>query len=657
MIRSSQDVPKKEREMKILNVKPFKKKAFFKKSALVAMLSIAISQSLAAAGLTASLSSDTVGLGEAFELTIATAESNVQSLDLAALKQHFNLIGSSQSMRTQIINGQRSAEKSWRLTLTAKDLGEFTLPAISAGQYSSNPLALKVVAAAQQPKAIGVTGVSMKVEVSDTANKQFYPFQEIPIKVRIETNQALQQAELIVPKNADLELSQLGEDNVTQTVKNGQRLQVIEREYVLKPQVSGSLTLPPFVLRGKVANQKGHTRSDAYIPHHLAMMREFSKGFGFGSGFSSDLGSMLDDEFGFMGSSTKPFQVRTEPLKLEVAQALSSNTASAQQKSWFLPAKKLEITGQWQENPEQMKVGQAIVRKITLTALGVTPEQLPMLDFKASDAVKIYIDSTKTDQVKTAQGTVARRETLISIVPTKTGEIELPAVEVPWMNTQTNQSEVALLPALKVNVEVANSHARRETEKGQPAAGLAATAKGSGYVKESPQAPLSLYGRLVAAYNKITTSLSFLQGLMLGSILLILVFLLSYLKRQSTRRNENLAQPKELTIASSNKKILTKKTEQERLSALQQALKSNDVREIYSGLMAWSRIKNDPLLARKLAPHIQQLERAIYNHTVNAKQQSCDLKLLKKQITALLNEQNKKCVQNLKQLPSLYPSD
>jgi hypothetical protein len=625
----------------------------FKTSMLAATMAIMMSQTLAAAGLTASVSTKTIGLGEAFELSVETQHSDVQGLDLTALKETFNLIGSSQSMRTQIINGQRSAQKSWTLTLTAKSLGELTIPEISAGQYSSNPLSVKVVKAAQLPKAVGASGVSIDVSINEaTTNKKFYPFQEIPIKVRIETNQVLKQAELIAPKDADIELTQLGEDNISHIVKNGQRLQVIERDYMLKPQVSGNLSLAPFVLRGKVAKQRaGNTnpqRSDAYIPNHLAMMREFSR----------SLGSAFADEFSMMGGASKSFQVRTEPLNIDVSQALNASSMnggiSGKQANWFLPAKKLEIKSEWQENPQQMKVGEAIVRKITLTALGVTPEQLPALTFNKVDGAKIYIDSRQTNKAASKQGSVARSETYISIVPTKAGEIELPAIEVPWMNTQTNQSEIAVLPAFKVNVGAVNSNAQTAIKDGPQV-----KAEGGVHIKESAQASQLFYEKMVAAFNKITTSISLFQGVVVASIVLLLAFLLSYLKRRNVQRRENVAQSNGVSTSLSNKSILTKKNEQECFSALLKALKTNDIKRIYSCLITWSRLKNDPVLKQKLAPQLLLLESALYTLPIEDKEQNnivnLDVRSLKKQLKILLDEQNQKQVTSTKQLPKLYP--
>ncbi|WP_315980104.1 hypothetical protein [Aliamphritea spongicola] len=92
-------------------------------------------------------------------------------------------------------------------------------------------------------------------------------------------------------------------------------------------------------------------------------------------------------------------------------------------------------------------------RKISLLALGARPEQLPDLDIVGTEHVKLYSDDTRVNQVQTGEGTVARRDTLISVVPTVAGEVTLPEVRVSWLDTATNEQKEAVLPAQTITVE------------------------------------------------------------------------------------------------------------------------------------------------------------------------------------------------------------
>ena len=143
--------------------------------------------------------------------------------DLLPLYQDFNVLGTSQSSQTQIINGRRSQSQSWIVSLSPKTQGTVTIPSLSAGTLISDPLTLNVLDASQLPKSQGIGGISVSAAIDDGSH---YVFQEIPLKVRIETAFPLQQAQLIVP-TGDFELTKTGEDHMLLRIINKFRLLMI----------------------------------------------------------------------------------------------------------------------------------------------------------------------------------------------------------------------------------------------------------------------------------------------------------------------------------------------------------------------------------------------------------------------------------------------
>ena len=209
-------------------------------------------------------------------------------------------------------------------------------------------------------------------------------------------------------------------------------MNVIERDYLLRPQSEGELTIAPFTLRGTVADP--NARRDPFAD------------FAFGSPMMQQM--MQGSPFGSMFNQGKPFAARSDGITFDVLANPGAGTSD-----WFLPAKAVQIQAEWQPADPSFREGEAVTRQISLLALGARPEQLPDLTFSEPDGARIYLDDTQTDMVSTADGTVARRDFQISVVPTRGGQVTLPEITVEWLNTATDKTETAVLPALSIDVE------------------------------------------------------------------------------------------------------------------------------------------------------------------------------------------------------------
>ncbi|WP_083803503.1 BatD family protein [Sagittula stellata] len=403
----------------------------------VAALCLSASASLAA-GLSAQVNTGQVAQGDSFQLVL-TAKQATAAPDLSPLSQNFDVLGTSQSSQTQIINGQRSQSVSWIVTLAPQSTGALTIPAIHAGALSSDPLQVQVLDASQMPKLQGTTGISLSATIDQGDH---YQFQEIPLTVRIETAQPLQSAELIAP-TGDFELTQTGQDRQSRITRNGQPITVIERDYLLRPDTTGGLTIPAFTLKGTVPDGAGR-RSAVSSPFGgrdpFAMMDQMMARMGRPGGMTSPFGSMFQ--------SGKPFVARSDALTLDVLANPNAGTSD-----WFLPAKAVELHEVWQPETPSFREGEAVTRKISVLALGARPEQLPNLSFADPDGARIYMDTVDTDMVETPEGTVARRDFSLSVVPTRGGQVTLPEIAVDWLDTASGETKVATLPAQTISVE------------------------------------------------------------------------------------------------------------------------------------------------------------------------------------------------------------
>ncbi len=406
---------------------------YFTRTAIAALLVTALSNP-AFAGVRASINQDTIGLNDTLALQLEVDGSSSQSPpDLEPLASDFQIIGTSQASRTSIVNGVASSTHGWTVTLAPKAEGSFTIPAISVGGDKTDPIAVQVVDSVKLPDHDPATG-DVRVEMVAPAGP-FYVHQEIPVTVRVIDRAGLREATLSEPAAADAIVTKSGEDQSSRTMQGSQPVTVIEQTYGVKAQKSGTLTLPPITLRGRVSdpNAPRSTGSDPF--ERLGLAERFS-GLGFG-------GSLFDR---FMDQG-QPVTVRSAPLTINI------KARPGKASGWFLPAKMVELHATWTPENPTFRVGEAVTRTIQLVAVGASEEQLPNLSFSDADGARLYVDRTDDQTVDTDAGTAAMKQVSVSIVPTQSGPITLPAVEVTWWNTTLDEQKTAILAAQTIQVE------------------------------------------------------------------------------------------------------------------------------------------------------------------------------------------------------------
>jgi hypothetical protein len=182
---------------------------------------------------------------------------------------------------------------------------------------------------------------------------------------------------------------------------------VTERKYAIFPQKSGRLTLKPLVLTAEV----------------LTSSRPSFNGF-------------------FNSQMTKTKRVESRAITLNVRPEPVSFTG----KHW-LSAQQLDLTQAWSGDIQHMKVGEPLTRTLTLEAKGTTVGQLPELNNAGTNGqLKAYPDQPVLREQKKIDGLQAFREEKIALIPSKAGSYTLPAVEIPWFNTETQKMDIARIP-------------------------------------------------------------------------------------------------------------------------------------------------------------------------------------------------------------------
>jgi hypothetical protein len=357
-----------------------------------------------------------IGLNESFKLIFKSTDSSVDSPDFSPLEQNFEILSQNQGTQIQIINGQQNSTKQWTLTLMPKRAGKLMIPEIEFGQEYSKP---SVITVKEQNKTSENTQQSMFLEVEATPETPYVQSQVI-YTIRLFYALNLQSGSMSEPSfsGGEVLVKKIGEDRQYQTIRDNKRFGVIERKYALFPQQSGNISIEPINFKAQVIENNG--RSSAF------------------------------DNF-FYQPKTHIKRLLSKSIKLEV-KPIPSNFKG---KNW-LPTKNLSLTDSFAQQLPEFKVGEPVTRTLTLAANGLTVGQLPEL-MNHTNQLKQYTDQPKLDEKMTYNGINSIRQEKIAIIPSKAGEYTLPAIEIPWWNTETDKMEILKLPAHTIKVAEATT--------------------------------------------------------------------------------------------------------------------------------------------------------------------------------------------------------
>lgn len=385
-----------------------------------------------AAELTASVDNKQIAYGETVELRLSYDGADMQDIkpDFNVLQKDFTVYSTSSSSSTTVINGNMSQKKEWRVTLLPAKEGKITIPAISAGNYSSNSVEIEVLSSeevlktqndnADKINTAQIASFSANIEIE---NKNPYIEQEVIATLTVRDN-----------RNLQFESIPYFEDNEDWVIRSVNRPQKTQKDgwqtttfvYALSPKKSGKLELP-------VAIAKGY-----YVTYE-------SKGH---RGLGDGLLQLFDVDMSGMFGVKKPVMLRTKPQVIDV-KPIPSEYKSV----WWVPADVLVATAKWADENPKFKVGETVAREITITALGVTENQLPQIEFKDILEWKQYPDKPQYSSTIHENKIISQETIRVVYIPQKSGKLTLPEIIVPWFNVKTQKTEAAVIPSQEVEVE------------------------------------------------------------------------------------------------------------------------------------------------------------------------------------------------------------
>lgn len=528
------------------------------------------------AELKAYLNQNTVFVGDPVELVIESDSKLSAKPDLSPLSQDFQIQGTSQSTNFSMVNGNMSYTQSWKINLLPKHKGQLTIPSLMVGSEKTQPLKLSV--ADLSPEAVAQASQHVRLEAIAEIGQSFpYVQQQIPYTLRLYTDDTVVAGDMYEPQIENAVIERISKDKQYSVVKNGKRLSVLERRYVISPEKSGKLVIPPALFKGEQRPpEQQRSRRDDF----------------FNDPFFND--SLFNSMFREPG---KPISTRSDTIEVPVQPIPSDYTGN----NW-LPAEDVVINDSWDKQLPTFRVGEPVTRTLTWQTKGLTGSQIPEMQLPAPEKMRMYPDQVKTETKTDGKTVFGLRRQEISYIPDTAGEITIPAMQIDWWNVQTGKQEVFTIPAKQIEVlpaaDGSTSIATPES-KAQPSA----TNKQDQGKASAENAPSEQHSTRWWLWLLLATSLA-AAGYWLRNIL----------------RSRNKPQKVETTIVKKAKKRVanTKKV----LSDLQTACEKHDKTQVAKLLLELAKLqwpanapRNLGALADRLAvgaDEIRELDRQLY---------------------------------------------
>jgi len=427
-----------------------------------------------AADFAATIDSNHVNSGESVTLQLTLSGATAKGApDLGALEQSFTIASQVQSSSIVIGNGTTSTDVRWQLTLIPKREGQLTIPPVmietGAGVLHTAPLVLEVDhGSVPLSSEVNLGGSLISISAMASTTKP-YQNQSIRYTVRCEVRGNISEVSLgdIDVNNAIVQ--QEGKPDAHDQIENGAPVRIVDFHYIITPLQPGIVIIPPVVLQGKIGTPDISAVTDP-----------------FGGGLSRGMQQVMKFLSAFGG---EPFSVASNKTQLEV------KPPAVTMDPW-LPLTSLKLIEDTSIS-QSVRVGEPLVRKITLLADGAVGSQLPDLEAKQDQKnFRVYADKPATgEDVDKKSGTILGwRKESYTLIPQKVGRLVLPAIKVRWWDIPNNKIATAELPEQVINVLPAAA------PQILPAVGVAATGRpvpvksSKGHSAPSNFGSLALYG-------------------------------------------------------------------------------------------------------------------------------------------------------------------
>lgn len=359
------------------------------------------------AKLTASIDRNNISADASFTLFI-TSNSVFQSIhpNLAPLKKNFEIVGTSNSSSVNIINGKHTSKQSLMITLMPKHAGHLAIPALTVGKEKTNALYINVKPEIQIPQS--QRNLYLQLHLNNT---QSYPKQQNFLTIKLFYSLNSLTGSLSSPSVPGLRFEQLGKESQYQVKQGNKFFRVVEQRYAVFAEKPGDYTIPAITFTGSAATAQSQNSL-------------------------------------FQITGGQPVRASSKAITLHVI------SPPGHSGTW-LPAKQLQLSQSWSPNPPQFKVGNPITRTISLTAVGLKANRLPEINLKTPAGVNSYPDQPVSQTITNSNNVIGRKVWKVAYIPTQTGSVTFPEINIRWWNSQTKKFQTASIKSQHFTVAAA----------------------------------------------------------------------------------------------------------------------------------------------------------------------------------------------------------
>ncbi|WP_221799562.1 BatD family protein [Oceanobacter mangrovi] len=375
---------------------------------------------------------------ETLQLTLTySPQVLMASPDFAPLRKDFDIVGGPSRLNSmRSINGQSSSSTEWTLTLLPKRTGQLKIPSLQVDDLASNSIDITV-----KPMSAAVREQSSKLaffDINISEQPAYYVQGQILYTEKLYYRVNHRDADLSDLEVEDARVEPLGEPRNYVSVVDGEKVGVYERDYLIQPEKAGKLVIP-----GQRFQAMATIMPDPSQPWNGRRQ--------------------------MISAVTKPITLDVKPIPAEYPTA-----------PW-LPAEKLTLKEEFSADPHEWKVGDPITRTLVIQTQGLSANQIVLPNLPIPDGLKQYPDQSVQQDQTTNAGIAGTFRQPMALVPTRTGNITLPEVRIPWWNTKLNKLEYAVIPAKTVSIlanpnqQTSNNSTAAQNQIPPPAAQMSAT--------------------------------------------------------------------------------------------------------------------------------------------------------------------------------------
>jgi len=365
-----------------------------------------------------SLDRNEIARGETATLTIRIYDQRQgMQLDLTPLTTQFDVLGTRTSSQIRSVNGAVEAWTDYIVTLFPLEEGSLTIPELDINGQTTAPIEITVTN--EGPRS-NQSSEELFLEI-ETNKESVYVQEQLLFTVRLYyTINGIRNPQFTELEMEDSVIQLIGSPNQYEKLIDGVRYGVYEKRYVIFPQRSGPLEIPDILFRGEVTDGSSN--------------------------------------FVFRNLNTRRVTAFIEGVSIDIKE----RPATVQNTDFWLPVTNLTLEESWSTDINSLKVGDSVVRTVTMTADGLDGAVLPPFSGTEIEGLNLYPDPPEIERTFVDGAIVGTRIETTSMVPIDSGNVVIPEISIPWWNVETDQLEATVIPATRLTIANVNGEVPAE---------------------------------------------------------------------------------------------------------------------------------------------------------------------------------------------------